>query len=121
MGRYEGPEKFFVYVLVAVLGSTGITTILTGDFTNKVVLISLGVTAATAALVWLKENTPTQPWAKQVIAILGAAVAAFVFAWTDHRITVTEIPPIILAVLGAWQVGTLANSPAREPSARRAA
>jgi uncharacterized membrane protein YfcA len=120
MNRYEGPEKFFVYVLVAVLGSTGITTILKGDFTDKVVLISLGITAVTAALVWLKENTPEQPWAKQVIAILGAAVAAFVFAWTDHRIEVAEISPILLAILGAWQVGTVANKLARDTTGQAA-
>jgi hypothetical protein len=109
----KGVEKFLVYVVIAVLGSTGITTVLSGNFTDTVVLISLGLTAVTAAGVWLTENTPEQPWAKQAVAILGAAVAAFTFAWTDHSISVEEVPAILLAILGAWQVGTVSNSERR--------
>jgi len=112
MERYEGLQKLVAYVLVAVLGSTGITTILSGDFTNTVVLISLGVTAATAVVTWWKANTPKQPWAKQAVAIFGAVVLAFAYAWTDKQIASDEIAPILLALVGAWQVGTVRNSDA---------
>jgi hypothetical protein len=113
-----GIQKFVIYVLTAVLGGTGITVILAGDFTDRVVLIGLGITAATAVVTFLTENSPSQPWAKQAVAILGATVMAFTFAWTDHRIAVDEIPAILLAFLGAWQVGTVANTPARVAATR---
>lgn len=105
-----GIEKFLIYVVTAVVGSTAITAILAGGFNDRVVWIDLAVTAATAALTWWKANTPTQPWAKQAIALFGAGVLAFVSAWTDHQISLTEIPAIVLAVLGALQVGVIANT-----------
>jgi hypothetical protein len=105
-----GVEKFLVYVVTAVVGSTAITAILAGGLNNTVVWVDLVITAATAALTWLKANTPTQPWAKQAIALFGAGVLAFVSAWTDHQITLTEIPAIVLAILGALQVGVVANT-----------
>ena len=108
-----GIQKFVIYVLTAVLGGTGITLVLAGDFSDRVVLIGLGITAATAVVTYFKENSPSQPWAKQAVAIAGATVLAITFAWTDHHFAVDEIPAILLAFLGAWQVGTVANTPAR--------
>ena len=46
-----------------------------------------------------------------VSAIIGATVLAVTYAWTDERFSADEIPAILLALLGAWQVGTVANSP----------
>ncbi len=105
-----GIEKFLIYVITAVVGSTAITAILAGEINDRTVWINLAITAVTAALAWWKANTPTQPWAKQVIAITGAGVLAFVSAWTDHQITALELPAIILALLGAWNIGQVQNN-----------
>jgi hypothetical protein len=95
---------------MAVVGSTSVTTILTGGLNDRTVWIDLAVTGTTAALTWWKANTPSQPWAKLVVALLGAGALAFAFAWTDHAITPDEVPAILLAVLGALQVGAVANT-----------
>jgi hypothetical protein len=105
-----GIEKFIQYVLIAVLGSTGATALITGDFTDRVVLIGLAVTTLGAAGTYLAANTPDQPWAKQAIGIFTAAVLVLVSAWTDQTITTAEFVQILLAAVGAWQVGTVANT-----------
>lgn len=102
--------KFIQYVILAVLGGTGASALITGDFTDQTVLIGLLITALTAAATYLKANTPTQPWAKQAVAIFGAAVLAVVAAWTDKTISPAEWIQIITALIGAWQVGTVANT-----------
>jgi H+/Cl- antiporter ClcA len=98
------------YVLIAVLGSLG--TILadrSGVSTGQILnLIAVGLTAA---VVFAKANTPEQPYAKTVIAVLGAGVTVFASAVTDGRIELTEIVQIVLALLGALQVATVANVP----------
>jgi uncharacterized membrane protein len=101
--------KAIQYVLLAVLGGTGASVLVTGDFSDSTVLIGLLVTGLTAAATFLKKNTPTQPWAKQAVAIFGAAVLAVVAAWTDQSFSPAEVIQIIAAALGAWQVGTVAN------------
>lgn len=105
-----GIEKFVQYVLLAVLGSTGATALILGDFTDRTVLIGLLVTALGAAGTFLTENTPSQPWAKQAVGIFTAAVLVVVDAWTDHAFSAAEVVQVLLAVLGAWQVGTVKNA-----------
>lgn len=104
-----GIEKAVQYVLIAVLGSTGATALITWSITDRTVWIGLIVTALGALATWWKENTPTQPWAKQAVGIFTAAVLVLVSAWTDQRITAAEVVQILMAALGAWQVGTVAN------------
>lgn len=98
------------YVLIAVLGSLG--TILTDhqhlDFGHVLNLVAVGLTAV---VVFAKANTPDQPFAKAVVAILGAGVTVFASSVTDGSIDTTEIIQIALAVLGAVQVATVANVP----------
>ena len=105
-----GIEKFVQYVLLAVLGGTGATALITGDFTDRTVLVGLLITALGAAATFLAANTPRQPWAKQAVAIFTAAVLVLVDAWTDHSISNAEIVQILLAAIGAWQVGTVSNT-----------
>ena len=105
--------KFIQYVVLAVLGGTGASVLITGDFTDQTVLIGLVITGLTAAATFLKANTPTQPWAKQAVAIFGAAVLAVVAAWTDKSISSVEVIQILPAALAAWQVGTVANNRVR--------
>lgn len=107
-----GIQKLLQYVLIAVLGSTGATALITGDLTNRTVVIGLVVTALGAVATYFTENTPQQPWAKQAAVILAAAVLVVVNAWTDQQFTAAEVVQVLLAALGAWQVGTVANSPA---------
>lgn len=108
----DGVEKLIAYVLIAVLGGGSINILLAGDYDNTTVWIGLVVTAATAAALWLKENTPTQSWAKQAVAIFGAVVLAVAYAWTDEKITADEVVAIAIALVGAWQAGTVGNTPA---------
>jgi peptidoglycan/LPS O-acetylase OafA/YrhL len=98
------------YVLIAVLGSLGVILsdrhgVNTGQVLN---LIAVGLTAA---VLYAKANTPEQPYAKAVIAVLGAGVTVFASAVTDGRIDTTEWVQIVLALLGALQVATVANVP----------
>jgi hypothetical protein len=110
-----GIEKFVQYVLIAVLGSTGATALITGDFTDQTVLIGLVVTALGAAGTFLAANTPNQPWAKQAVGVFTAAVLVVVSAWTDQSFSTAEFVQVLLAAVGAWQVGTVANT-VRSPS-----
>jgi hypothetical protein len=105
-----GIEKLIQYVLIAVLGSTGATALITGDLSDRTVLIGLVVTALGAVATYLKANTPAQPWAKQAVAVFVAAVLVVVDSWTDHSFTSAEIVQVLLAAIGAWQVGTVANT-----------
>lgn len=102
--------KALNYVLIAVLGSLG--TILADrsglSFGQILNLVAVGLTAA---VVYGKANTPDQPHAKAVIAVLGAGVTVFASTVTDGRIELTEIVQIVLALLGALQVATVANVP----------
>jgi MFS family permease len=107
-----GIQKLVQYVLIAVFGSTGATALITGDLADRTVLIGLIVTALGALGTYFTENTPQQPWAKQAVGIFTAAVLIVVSAWTDEQFTSAELVQVILAGLGAWQVGTVANSPA---------
>lgn len=104
-----GIEKFIQYVLIAVLGSTGATALITGDLTDRTVVIGLVVTALGAAGTFLTKNTPSQPWAKQAVGVFTAAVLIVVNAWTDGAFSSAELVQVILAAVGAWQVGTVAN------------
>lgn len=104
-----GIEKAIQYVLIAVLGSTGATALITRDF-DRTVIIGLIVTALGAAGTYLTANTPSQPWAKQAVGVFTAAVLIVVDAWTDHTFTPAEIVQVLLAAIGAWQVGTVANT-----------
>jgi hypothetical protein len=105
----QGIEKLVQYILIAVLGSTGGTALVTREF-DRTVVITLVVTALGAAGTYFTRNTPTQPWAKQAVGIFTAAVLVVVAAWTDHVFTAEEIVGVLLAALGAWQVGTVANT-----------
>lgn len=106
-----GIQKLLQYVLIAVLGSTGATALITRDFSDPTVLIGLGVTIVGALGVYFTENTPQQPWAKQAAAILTAAALVVVAAWTDQKFTPEEFVQVLMAAVAAWQVGTVANDP----------
>lgn len=105
-----GVEKLVQYVLIAVLGSTSASALITGDLTDRTVVVGLVVTVLGAVATFFKANTVTQPWAKQAVAIFTAAVLVVVSAWTDQSISTAEIVQILLAAVGAWQVGTVANN-----------
>lgn len=112
----QGIEKLVQYVLIAVLGSTSATALITREF-DRTVLITLAVTAMGAAGTYFKGNTPTQPWAKQAVGIFTAAVLVVVSAWTDQSFSPEELVAVLLAAVGAWQVGTVANTEHRPISA----
>lgn len=102
--------KLIQYVLIAVVGGTG-ASLFNGHGISGSELANIAVLAVTAASVWFVRNTPDQPWAKTAIAVLGAGVAVLTSAWSDQHIDAVEIQQIVLAVLGAVGVATVANNP----------
>jgi len=103
-------EKALVFVVTAVLGSNVAAALIMGDWNNPTVLWGLLVTALGSLAVFLKANTPSQPWAKRVIAVFTVVALGIVDAATDHHISAAEIAQIALAFLGAVQVGDVANT-----------
>lgn len=102
--------KFILFVVTAVLGSAGVSLV-SPDGLSGQNLLNVVVLALTAAGVYFKANTPTQPWAKTVVAVFGAGVAVVISAWTDRAFDSFEVVQIVLAVLGALQVAVAANVP----------
>lgn len=107
MSRYW---KLIVYVLTAVVGGVSVD-LFDWHGLSGAEWANIAVAAITAASVWFTRNSPTQPWAKTVVAVIGAGVTVLTSAWSDSRLDTTEIQQIILAVLGALAVGTVANVP----------
>ena len=106
--------KALLYVLIAVAGSSAaLFTSGAWDGTGSwnVVVLAVGALA-----VYFTTNTPRQPWAKFLVAVLAAGAAVLTSAWTDHRIDPVEVQQIVLAVLGAVAVGAAANTPVKVPT-----
>jgi peptidoglycan/LPS O-acetylase OafA/YrhL len=103
-------EKAFVFVLTAVLGSNVAAALLMGDWTNPTVYWGVLITVLGSLAVFFKANTPSQPWAKRVLAVFTAVAMAIVAAATDHSISAAELAQILLVFLGAIQVGDVANT-----------
>lgn len=102
--------KFAQYVLIAVVGGAG-AALFDGHGLSRGELANIAVLAVTAVSVYFAKNSPTQPWAKTAVAVLGAGVAVLASAWSDHKIAPAELQQIALAVLGAVGVGVVANAP----------
>jgi ABC-type Fe3+-siderophore transport system permease subunit len=100
--------KFFNYVLIAVVGT--LVAGLSDWHLTSDEIVNILILAGGAAAVYLKANTPEQPWAKMLVAVFVAGVTVLVSAWSDYHISGEELTAIILAVLGAIQVGAAANS-----------
>lgn len=100
-----GIAKFVQFVLIAVLGSAG-ATIVTGNGLNwNTLVLAIG-----AAALFFKKNSVSQPWARMAIAVFTAGAAVLVSAWTDQLIGAEEWVQILLAVLGAVQVGVVSDN-----------
>lgn len=102
--------KLVQFVLIAVVGGTG-AALFDGHGISGAELANIVVLAVTAVSVYFVANTPEQPWAKTAVAVLGAGVTVLTSAWSDQRLSPTEIQQIVLAVLGAVGVGVTANVP----------
>lgn len=102
-------SKFVIYVLTAVVGTTGIALFDGSPFTLKTA-VTLGITALTAVAVWGSENTVTQPWAKYLVGLVGAVAQVVAAAWGDQHFDAFEIQAIILAALGFLAVGAAKNT-----------
>ena len=101
--------KFIQYVILAVLGSAAGGALIDGGFKDKTLWYGVIVVAIGAATVYFKANTVTQPHAKTAIAIFTAGALVLVSAWSDQRITTQEVVQIIMAVIGAVQIGRVEN------------
>jgi hypothetical protein len=104
----EYAAKFVQYVLIAVVGT--VVVALSDWHLDNGEIVNILVLVAGAAGVFFKANTPTQPWAKMAVAVFTAGVTVLVSAWTDYHIDGQELTAIILAVLGAVQVGAVQNA-----------
>lgn len=103
-------EKLLVYVITAVLSSNIAAALVLGDWNNPTVLWGLLVTVLGAIVVFLKQNTVTQPFAKKIIAVFVAVALTIVDAATDHHISAAEVVQIALAFIAAVQVSDTQNN-----------
>lgn len=101
----NGIVKFVNFVVIAVLGSAGVSVVTGNGLNWNTLVLALG-----AAALFFKQNTVTQPWARMAIAVFTAGVTVLVSAWTDQVISAEEWVQIILAVLGAVQVGVVSDN-----------
>ena len=102
--------KALLYVLIAVFGSGAAlftATTWSSDGVWNVAILAVGALA-----VWLKANTPSQPWAKFLVGLFAAGATVLVSAWTDGHIDAVEVQQIVLAILAAASVGAAANTTA---------
>lgn len=103
-----GIAKFLQYLVISVLGSAGVSLVTGNGLNWNTLVLAIG-----AAAVYFKANTVSQPWAKAAVAVFTAGAAVLVSAWTDQVVSSEELVQIILAVLGAVQVGVVSNQPER--------
>lgn len=90
--------KFLVFVLFA--GLTAAYDALSDGHVSNVELVGLVVAGATAAGVWLQQNSVHNVAAKAVVAVVGSAAAFLTTTITDGLSTQDWVQLLILA-LGA--------------------
>lgn len=101
----NGIVKFVNFVVIAVLGSAGVSVVTGNGLNWNTAVLALG-----AAALFFKSNTVSQPWARMAIAVFTAGVTVLVSAWTDQVVSAEEVVQILLAVLGAVQVGVVSDN-----------
>ena len=100
--------KALHYVAVALVAGGFAIPFFNGQGPNGVTLIA----AAGSLGVYLKKNTPTQPWARFVVTLYTATISTLVAAATTNEgvlmgfsaISTTEWQQIILVALGGLTV-----------------
>lgn len=109
--------KLVQFVLLAVGGTFAIAL---RDGVSGQEWGTLAVLAGGSVVIFFKRNTPKQPHAKAAVGVFTAGVAAVTSAWTDYTFTPEEVVFVFLAVVGAVNVGTVANvPPGPQPEANR--
>jgi hypothetical protein len=109
-------EKLAIFVVTAVLGSNIAAALLTKDWHSSTVLWGLLVTVLGSVVLFLKQNTPTQPLARKIIALFTVVALAIVDAATDHHISSAEVAQILLAFFGAIQVDAIQDGGKPSPA-----
>lgn len=98
--------KFLVYVLFAAL-LTAYDALSDGDL-SSVELVGLVVAGATAAGVYLRQNSPTNVAAKSVVAVVGT-VAAFLATTISDGVSAQDWVQLLILGVGAASVFAVPN------------
>lgn len=104
----EYAKKAVLFVITAVLGTNVTEFALNGEFRAEQ-WWTIGITVLGAALVFVKENTATDPHAKYWIALFVPVALAVQGAISDSNLTAAEVAPILIALFGAFQVKAAGN------------
>lgn len=107
-------RKTILFVLTSVLGTNLVALALSGKW-NSDSWWTLGITIVGAVIVFLKQNTPTDPEAKYWIALFVPVLLGVQAAISDSQFTAEEVSPILIALIGAFQVRAAGNVPPSVP------
>lgn len=105
---FDYAKKAILFVITAVLGTNVASFALRGDWTIDQTW-TLVITVVGAVLVFVKANVPSDPEAKTWIAYFVPAVLALQAAISDSSFTADEAAPILIALIGAFQVQRAKN------------
>lgn len=101
-------RKTILFALTAVLGTNLTAYLIRGEW-DADCWWTLGITIVGAIAVYFKSNTPEDPHAKYWVALFTPGLLALQLAISDASLTADEVAPILLAIIGAWQVREAAN------------
>lgn len=104
----EYAKKAVLFVITAVLGTNVTEFALTGSFAAEQ-WWTVAITVVGAVLVFVKSNTVADPQAKYVIALFVPVLLAVQSAISDSSLTAAEVAPILIALVGAFQVKAAKN------------
>lgn len=104
----EYAKKAVLFVITAVLGTNVTEFALRGEFAAQQ-WWTVAITVIGAVLVFVKANTPTDPHAKYWVALFVPVALAIQSAISDSSLTAAEVAPILIALVGAFQVKAASN------------
>lgn len=104
----EYAKKAVLFVITAVLGTNLVEYGLRGEWAEDQ-WWTLAITVVGAVLVYVKGNTPSDPQAKYWIALFVPVVLAVQTAISDSSFGPEELAPVLIALVGAFQVRAAKN------------
>lgn len=101
-------RKAILFVITAVLSTNLVAFAIRGEWTVEN-WWTLGITSLGALIVFLKRNSIEDPEAKYWVALFVPVLLAVQAAISDSAFSADEAAPILLALVGAFQVRAATN------------
>lgn len=101
-------RKAILFVITAVLSTNLVAFAVRGEWTVEN-WWTLGITSLGALIVFLKRNSIEDPEAKYWVALFVPVLLAIQAAISDSTFSADEVAPILLALVGAFQVRAATN------------